>query len=121
MWMRGIVSLFFALACTAGVQALAHGDAAWIQSQGLQNIEGWGCCGTTDCKIADDIVRQEGGGYRILTTGEFIPFEETIPNTEDEHFWRCEMLAGATSKRGGVTRRYPEGSTRCLIVPPVGM
>jgi hypothetical protein len=49
-------------------------------------------------------IREVRGGYTIEETGEHIPYERVIWQSEDGAWWRC--------------RNLQSNLTRCLIGPP---
>jgi hypothetical protein len=133
MWMRGIVSLFFALACTASVQAgeepvLRQGADGQYHYHDAEWAGAWiptRCCGKGDCHQANQgdgfAVRrlEDGSGYLVTipqATGERITYQVPYndPNVgpaEDGEYWVC------TRNDSGISKLVP----RCVFTPPLGM
>ena len=87
--------------------ALAHGDAAWIERQGLRNAAGELCCGEHDCAaLADGDVAVTAAGYLIKSLNETVPFHEALPLPADGggRYWRCAW----------------GGRRKCFFAPPPG-
>lgn len=84
--------------------ALSHDH--WINDKHLSDpISRQWCCNEEDCQpVEAGGVREQGGGYTIMETGEAIPYTRVIWKSEDGRWWRC--------------RNAQNNSTRCLIGPP---
>lgn len=92
-----LTAIVFLIALSDG----AAGHDIWISQQGARNkATGEWCCGAGDCFVTDKL-REIEGGY-LDPKGEFIPFSETQPSP-DGAFWIC---------------RRPDGTRRCVFVPP---
>jgi hypothetical protein len=84
--------------------ALAHDDHDWIRQGGYRSplTNEW-CCGEDDCvPVPADQVEPTPAGWRILPTGEVVPYVDTL-RSEDGRFWRCHQ---------------PNGVRRCFFAPP---
>ena len=92
-----------AVAATAMLSlASAHGPAEWIARGSYKNAAGELCCGERDCfELAEGDVSITAAGYRIVSTGETVPFSESQPSP-DGHFWRCQW----------------GGMRKCFFAPP---
>jgi len=84
--------------------AHAHDDHDWIRKGGYRSplTNEW-CCGKEDCvAIPADEVEATTPGWWLKTTGEVVPYIDTLPS-QDGRFWRCHQ---------------PNGVRRCFFVPP---
>jgi hypothetical protein len=98
------------LAAIAAVPVKAHGDADWIMGKQLRDpASGAWCCGEVDCaRQPAGAVEEVEGGFRVVETGETIPFARIIWQSPTGEWWRCVVIESGVSK------------TRCLIGPPRG-
>lgn len=81
-----------------------YGHDHWISRQKLTDpITGQWCCNEFDTFEETENVEAVPGGYRIKSTGEFIPNERVIWKSPGG-WWRSRNLG--------------DGTTRCLIGPP---
>ena len=80
----------------------ARGHESWISELKLKDPESreW-CCDETDTFEESANIEAVPGGFKVLSTGEFIPLRRVI--------WR--------SPAGWWRSRKPDGTTRCLIGP----
>lgn len=94
--------------------ALSHDN--WINKNGLRDpISGHYCCNAMDCRaVPKDGLRETGGGYLIVESGETIPYNRIVWRSPDGTWWRCQY--GASQWSG----TFMGGTTRCLIGPPPG-
>ena len=109
-----IIAAMFVSAFWVGM-ALAHtdGPGAWINRESLTDpVTKQFCCNEHDCREEPDNVEAIDGGYRIRSTGEFIPAARVIWRSPGG-WWRCRYLASHALPEG---KRI--GDTRCLIGPP---
>lgn len=76
----------------------------WISRQKLTDpITGQWCCNEYDTFEETENVEKVNGGYRIISTGEFISDDRVIWKSPGG-WWRSRNLG--------------DGTTRCLIGPP---
>ena len=73
--------------------ALAHGEAWWIERGGYRNAEGVSCCGPNDCwRLPAGAVGRVPGGFRVR--GRItIPEDRAIPSPDDG-YWMCVNVQG---------------------------
>lgn len=102
---------------------LAHdqfGNANWIaDGHYLSPVDGSHCCGVSDCAVVSEeyvrlsvlkggyiingpVTYGSGGGAIILKVDETVPFNQ-VHKSRDGQYWRCKK---------------PDGSRRCVFVPP---
>jgi hypothetical protein len=84
----------------------ASAHDSWISSGAYRNSANEWCCGEGDCFVVHaQGVSLPAPGYRIVETGEFVPFSEAQISM-DGRYWRCKR---------------PDGSRRCFFAPPPAM
>lgn len=73
------------------------------------------CCSDRDCyEIATEALEPTPGGWRILATGEVIPY------VGDRRLKTTAAIAGATYHRCSRGGGDPAMPTICLFTPPMG-
>lgn len=84
--------------------AVAHGPAHWIQ---FNPVASWCCTAGDDCRRRSlDFAKEEAGGWRIVSTGEFFPYgHKGLFKSIDNDIWACDR---------------PDGSHPCLFTPGAG-
>lgn len=101
-----IIALGVLLVIVTRSNAHDHGPGSWINEQRLTDpVTGQWCCSLIDCQEESDNVQAVDGGFRIISTGEFIETKRVIWKSPGG-FWRCRNLG--------------DNTTRCLIGPPQG-
>lgn len=67
------------------------------------------CCSDRDCKqAADGAVRETSEGYRIVSTGEIVPYRDRrIKDSPDGLFHTCQQAGN-----------FDAGRILCLFIPP---
>ena len=102
--MRYIIAALMLWASAA--QAHDHGPGSWINHQKLTDpVTGQWCCDERDTREETDNIEAVPGGFLVKSTGEIIPKERVIWRSPGG-WWR--------------SRNLNDGSTRCLIGPPMG-
>ncbi len=103
--MRPLAGALAAIAAIAASLALPTGARAhsWYSLA---------CCSGLDCHpISPDAVQATRLGWKILETGEVIPYGDRREQySQDSDFHRCKIPSGES-----------RGRTRCLYVPGAGM
>lgn len=100
----GALAVVASATCLWLASASAHDEHDWIRKGGYRSplTNEW-CCGKEDCvPIPAKEVDPTPAGWRIESTGEVVPYVDTLPS-EDGRFWRCHQ---------------PNGVRRCFFVPP---
>ena len=103
-WRRALLATMLVITGVAGWRVWAHGEHDWIRRGGYRSplTNEW-CCDKDDCvSIPADQVESTQPGWRIIPTGEVVPYIDTLPS-EDGRFWRCHQ---------------PNGVRRCFFAPP---
>jgi hypothetical protein len=101
----GMIGALWLLAFVFGGEARAHDS--WISREHLTDpvTHAW-CCDERDTREETDNIVAVPGGYLVKSTGEVIPKARVIWRSPGG-WWRARNLG--------------DGSTRCLIGPPLGM
>jgi hypothetical protein len=77
--------LFVGLFCLAAGPAAAHNH--WWNGKEVDPVTKRVCCGDNDAKHLDKSeVQVVKGGYRLLDTGEFVPFAHAQPSVDGEYW-----------------------------------
>lgn len=90
----------------------AHGDAAWIMTNGLYS---W-CCGPKDCK-EETVTETSPGVYQTTDGYVFKEGDKGLFWTDAKHqdsYWVCRE-----SQTGDEGRDFNTGRPRCLFRPEV--
>lgn len=92
LYITGFSLAFYAGICLGlAMDARGHGAAFWIMDSVYKDRYGMGCCGETDCRIAEpgEIVRVKGGWLHVPTDTEILDDERGIYPSIDAQMWRC--------------------------------
>jgi hypothetical protein len=80
-----VSALCLGLCCLAAGPAAAHDH--WWNGKEVDPITKRVCCGDNDAKHLDKSqVQVVKGGYRLLDTGEFVPFAHAQPSVDGEYW-----------------------------------
>ncbi len=105
-WTFWIIIVLSILAAGVVFVKFAFAHDHWIRHQNLRDpISGQWCCDERDTREETTNIEAVPGGFRIISTGEVIAKERVIWRSPGG-WWRSRNLA--------------DGSTRCLIGPPLG-
>lgn len=109
-WAWGSIAAAIVLVGALEDPAHSH-DALPTAAQPLGWSYPFSCCSTADCREvrSPGVVRESAEGYRIVQTGEVIPFgDKKIKDSPDGEFHWCSVQGKNDS------------DTICLFVPPRG-
>jgi uncharacterized iron-regulated membrane protein len=69
----------------------------------------WSCCSNQDCRpTGKGEVRETSSGYRLVTTGEIVPYSDArVKDSPDGLFHACQVAGD-----------FKKGRILCLFVPP---
>lgn len=107
--LASIVSLS-SIALTYWTGATWGHDAIPTAAQPLGWKYPYSCCSDRDCKQAQGDVKETANGYRIVATGEIVPYgDRRIKDSPDGMFHVCQQAGD-----------FDKGRILCLFIPPRG-
>lgn len=93
-----------------GILPASPHDALPTSAQPLGWKYPYSCCSDRDCKQAQGDVKETANGYRIVATGEIVPYgDRRIKDSPDGMFHVCQQAGD-----------FDKGRILCLFIPPRG-